>query len=145
MNETQFECLPLFERRIFVIEEDDALFCRMRRALEGAGAEVVGSLAHFPDMSVMLPAIHLDAAILDVDGEDTSLLDMSGALKHRAIPTIVVSAGHLPHSLRSIDSRRVLHKPFTSEELVQSIACMILPPDELLEPAIPRLEERNTP
>src|SRR5688500_13625352 len=81
-------CPAVHGRRIFVVEDDDALYLRLYDALRSAGGEVIGSLTNFPDLGPMVPPIRIDAALIDVDGWNSSLSELARDLKIRSIPTL---------------------------------------------------------
>jgi len=122
MDTQQFNCLPLYGRRIFIVEEDDALYCLINRVLLQAGGETLGALAHFPDMSVMIPAMRIDAAVVDVDGRDTSLLSLVDAIGRRDIPMLFIGGQPTPEfsAARHAGHARI-GKPMRQQDLIDGV------------------------
>lgn len=119
-------CPTLHGKRIFVVEENDALYLRIYDALRGAGGAVIGSLANFPDLGPMVPPIRIDAALIDVDGWDSSLSGLARDLKARGIPTLLIGTGEtLGATSSALDGQRHIPKPLLPQDLIDGLASML--------------------
>lgn len=117
---------PLHGRRIFVVEENDALYLRIYNALRSAGGVVIGSMAHFPDLGPMVPPIRIDAALIDVDGWNSSLSGLAQDLKVRGIPTLLIGTGQtLGAALSALDGQCRIRKPLLPQDLIDGLASML--------------------
>jgi DNA-binding response OmpR family regulator len=111
-------------KRIFVVEEDDVLYCQIKNSLQTAGAAVFGALAHFPDMPIDIPAIRFDVALLDVDGESPSLPDVVDELRYREIPILLLSAHDIGGGAQQLGGYQQLRKPYAHREAVAQIVTL---------------------
>jgi DNA-binding response OmpR family regulator len=126
MNEVELELDSqlLRGKRIFVVEEDDVLYCQIKNSLQAVGGAVFGALAHFPDMPIDIPAIRFDVALVDVDGESPSLSDVVDELRYREIPMILLSAYDIDDIARQLGGYQQLRKPYAHREAIARIAAL---------------------
>ena len=122
----QSGCPTLHGRRIFVVEENDALYLRIYNALRSAGGEVIGSLANFPDLGPLVPPIRIDVALIDVDGWSSSLSGLARDLKARGIPTLLIGTGEtLGAASSALDGQCHIRKPLLPQDLIDGLASML--------------------
>jgi DNA-binding response OmpR family regulator len=126
MNEVELvlDSQLLRGKRIFVVEEDDVLYCQIKNSLQTAGAAVFGALAHFPDMPMDVPAIRFDVALIDVDGESPSLPDVVAELRYREIPILLMSAYDIGDVAQQLGGYQQLRKPYAHREAIARIAAL---------------------
>ena len=112
---------PLLGKRVLIVEEDDRLYGALTSALRDAGCETFGAVGLPGDALFLFPKCRLDAALLDINLRTPAALRLVERLNERGVPLLLVSAdppAKLPPSLR--DEPR-LGKPFTEEELLESL------------------------
>lgn len=130
---------PLQGKRIFLIEDDDALYLEIRKNLQRAGASVWGCPGHFPDMPHMVPASAFDAALVDVDKQDRAIIPVVAELKRREIPALLLcswDASKVTSLMRN--AQRFMLKPVGHAALVAALAVLV-------QPAEPISSEASTP
>lgn len=115
--------LPLQGKRIFMIEDNDALYIETRKNLQRAGASVWGCPAHFPDIPHLVPASAFDAALVDIDDQEKDIIEVVAELRRREIPVLLTcswDASRVVGLMRN--AQRFLLKPIGHAELVQALA-----------------------
>lgn len=117
---------------ILVIEDNALARFTMREILEDAGYEVAE--AETGDQGIELQnQLGFDLVVTDIimpkkDGLDT-IAELKGAYPH--LPVVAVSGGgrtrdcDILDAAREAGADRVLHKPFTNEELVEIAASLL--------------------
>ena len=108
-------------KRIILVEANDALFCALKDALEDAGCEVVGS--PLSEACLLVPFANADAALVDNASADAAFEALARVLAERQIPTIFIA----PEPPGGMLSRWQTHlrKPFTEQELLQSVCAAV--------------------
>jgi DNA-binding response OmpR family regulator len=124
MSEVQLDSRLLRGKRIFLVEEDDVLYCQIKNSLQAVGGAVFGALAHFPDMPIDIPAIRFDAALLDVDGESPSLPDVVDELRYREIPILLMSAYDIGSIAQQLGGYQQLRKPYVHTEAIDRLVAL---------------------
>jgi DNA-binding response OmpR family regulator len=113
-------------KRILVVEDDDGLYQALRDSLLDAGYEVFGSCERVCDPMDTVPSSHLDAALVDMDplgsGRATSLAQQ---LSQRNVPIVWITARRDASVARTLQMHGRLRKPFTEQELLDSIASAV--------------------
>lgn len=80
---------PLSGCRILVVEDEYLLADELRRALEGAGATVIGPIGHLPTAMARARAEHaIDAAVLDLNLGGAEVFPLAELLAERGVPMI---------------------------------------------------------
>lgn len=121
MSEVEVDSQLLCGKRIFLVEEDDVLYCQIKNSLQAAGGAVFGALTHFPDMPIDIPAIRFDVALLDVDGESPTLPDIVDELRYREIPILLMSTYDLGGIAQQLGGYQQLRKPYVHGEAIARI------------------------
>jgi DNA-binding NtrC family response regulator len=111
----------LYGKHIFLVEDDDLLYCRLQETLRNAGGEIIGALAHFPDSSAMIPDCRIDAAVLDIDTSDGSLVALVHELAHRNIPTLCITNAAPDVVPRAPWQPVQIRKPFGDQDLLEKM------------------------
>ncbi len=116
------ERLPLWGRKILVVEDNYLVADYVRRLLVDAGATVIGPVpTESRSLAMTADGVDLDAGILDVRlGEQTSV-NVARRLSERGVPFVVVSgygSEALPPELKNAP---YLAKPIKSADLVPMI------------------------
>jgi hypothetical protein len=139
MSEVELDSQPLHGKRIFLVVEDDVLYCRIKNSLQAAGGAVFGALAHFPDMPIEIPIIRFDAALLDVDGDSPSLPDIVDDLRDREIPILMLSAYDLASVAPHLCEYQQLRKPYAESDAIDRLLTLCS-----AQPSRPATWERAT-
>jgi DNA-binding response OmpR family regulator len=113
-------------KRILVVEDNDGLYQALRDSLLDAGYEVFGSCERVCDPVDTVPSSHLDAALVDMDplgsGRATSLAQQ---LSKRNVPIVWITERRDASVARTLQMHGRLRKPFTEQELLDSIASAV--------------------
>jgi CheY-like chemotaxis protein len=117
--------------RILVIEDNEPLSAILRHTLEAAGHTVVHAQTGRAGISILRVAL-LDVVLTDLVMPDQDGIGVIMMIRQEMpeIPVIAMSGG-LAHSALYLDlakklgARRVLVKPFTSEELFEALAAAL--------------------
>lgn len=111
-------------KRIFVLEEDDALYSRLRDCVKRCGGFMFGSLPPLPDLPVCIPSSRIDAALIDVDAADVSLPGVIRELLARGVPLLLTS-GTAPLPDSTLARYRPLLKPYEPEAALERVAALL--------------------
>jgi Response regulator containing CheY-like receiver, AAA-type ATPase, and DNA-binding domains len=108
-------------RRILVVEDEALLALDLQQLLDQRGVEVIGPAGSVSQALEAINENHIDCALLDVKLGDETADAVAVALEQRAIPTVFVTAcgdGNLPPGF---ETRPVIEKPYTEEQLFKLI------------------------
>ncbi|KMO44998.1 methyltransferase [Methylobacterium tarhaniae] len=109
-------------RRVLVVEDDFYLATDAARALEGAGAEVVGPCASEEDARAELDEQRLDAVVVDINLGPGPSFKLAKTLKDRGIPFVFTTgydAEVIPAEFAGVER---LEKPFQLRQIVGAVA-----------------------
>jgi CheY-like chemotaxis protein len=110
---------------VLVVEDNGLLCCVLEETLREAGCEVVGPFARLPEAMEAVPALHVDAALLDINIRGQLVSPLAEHLIGRGIPFILTSAYQprdLPNALRSAVQ---LTKPFTGTDVLERLSELV--------------------
>lgn len=113
---------------VLVVDDNHANLMLSRAVLEGAGYTVVGA-GSGAEMEALLPSVHPDLILMDLELPDGSGVELTRRLKarrdHRAIPVLAVSAhameAHREQALAA-GCTAFLSKPIDIHELERAVA-----------------------
>src|SRR5208282_2961430 len=110
------ETLRLTGKRLLVVEDEVLVAMDIVAALEGAGAEVVGSPATAKDALNIINDTSLDAALLDANLRGDPVTEIASALAALNVPFLFVT-GYGPESLpKGFGGTLMLSKPFGQDQ-----------------------------
>ena len=119
-------------KRILVVEDEPLVALDIVAALEGVGAEVVGSAGTAKEALSLIDDTSLDAALLDANLRGHPVDEIAAALAARNIPFLFVT-GYGPGSLpKAFAKTAMLSKPFSQEQLVAAVASLVEAPASVL-------------
>lgn len=111
--------------RILVVEDEYYIAADLRRALEGAGATVIGPAATVARGSELVADGDLDAAILDVNLEGEISTPIAELLTARSIPYLLLTGydkWSLPEEFRTVPQ---ILKPFQVEPVLCALTDLL--------------------
>ena len=114
----------LAARRVLVVEDEWLIAAEIGRALEGAGAVVLGP-AHSVEQALALlrdGAAPPDAALLDVNLRGEAVTPVALALAERGVPFALVTAYAAEGLDGPLRAAPRVGKPFTAAGLVRAVA-----------------------
>ena len=119
-------------KRILVVEDEPLVALDIVAALEGVGAEVVGSAGTAKEALSLIDDTALDAALLDANLRGHPVDEIAAALAARNIPFLFVT-GYGPGSLpKAFAKTAMLSKPFSQEQLVAAVTSLVEVPASVL-------------
>jgi DNA-binding response OmpR family regulator len=107
-------------KRVFVVEDDDRLYCALREALQEAGCATFGSSSAISKSLDAAPESYFDLALIDVCRQDSHLAALVRRLRERQVPMLLIIPGR-KHPAASTGSRGCLTTPFTEQELLEGV------------------------
>jgi CheY-like chemotaxis protein len=118
------DTLRLAGKRLLVVEDEPVVALDIVAALEGAGAEVVGSAGTAKEALNIIDHTPLHAALLDANLRGQPVDEIAGALAARNIPFLFVT-GYGRESLpQAFAKTAVLSKPFSQERLIAAVTSL---------------------
>ena len=113
----------LAARRVLVVEDEWLIAAEIGRALEGAGAVVLGP-AHSVEQALALlrDGTAPDAALLDVNLRGEAVTPVALALAERGVPFALVTAYATDGLDGPLRAAPRVGKPFTAAGLVRAVA-----------------------
>ncbi len=109
-------------RRVLVVEDDYYLATDAARALEGAGAEIVGPCASEEDARAELNEQRPDAVVVDINLGGGPSFKLAETLKDHGIPFVFTTgydAEVIPAEFAGVER---LEKPFQLRQIVGAVA-----------------------
>ncbi|MET7245165.1 PAS domain S-box protein [Methylobacterium sp. EM32] len=109
-------------RRVLVVEDDFYLATDAARALEGAGAEIIGPCANEEDARAELDERQPDAVVVDINLGPGPSFKLAETLKDRGIPFVFTTgydAEVIPAEFAGVER---LEKPFPLRQIVGAVA-----------------------
>ena len=115
-----------------MVEDEPLVALDIVAALEGVGAEVVGSAGTAQEALSLIDDTALDAALLDANLRGHPVDEIAAALAARNIPFLFVT-GYGPGSLpKAFAKTTMLSKPFSQEQLVAAVTSLVEVPASVL-------------
>jgi CheY-like chemotaxis protein len=126
--------------KILVVEDEAIIAAFVVDILEELGARVVGPAYSVPQALALATAEPIDAALLDVNVRDASVIPVRDALRSRGIP-IVFATGYGASQSREITmGSPVIDKPYSPERIARALAECLGP-----EAGTGRIDDRAQP
>jgi CheY-like chemotaxis protein len=111
--------------RVLVVEDEAPVALMIEDMLEEAGCTIAGSVARLADALKIAATVEIDLALLDVNLAGQSVFPVADILRGRRIP-LVFSTGYGARGLPSqYAGFPVLGKPFSANQLRQTIATAV--------------------
>jgi CheY-like chemotaxis protein len=124
-HEALVEDKLLSDRRILVVEDDMLIRLSLEDMLVDLGCNSVSTAATIDEALKLIDAHEFDAATLDVNLNGTSSYAVADTLATRGVP-FVFSTGYGAYFLREAHrDRPILKKPFSYEELAETITRLV--------------------
>ena len=113
----------LAARRVLVVEDEWLIAADIGRALEGAGAVVLGAAAAVEQaLALLRDGTAPDAALLDVNLRGEAVTPVALALAERGVPFALVTAYATDGLDGPLRAAPRVGKPFTAAGLVRAVA-----------------------
>ncbi|WP_102960839.1 response regulator [Mangrovicella endophytica] len=120
----------LADKRILIVEDEYFIASELKRTLKNEGAVVVGPVSDL-EGGLMLAEEPLDAAVLDVNLEETLSYPIADRLSSRGIPYMFLT-GYDGWSLPAQHRETArLAKPFMSKSVVAMVEKLVSPEAEI--------------
>lgn len=120
---------PLAGKRILIVEDEYFIASDLTNAMMDEDASVIGPTGDIDEAARLIAEEEPDAAILDVNLNQTSAYPLAADLRDREIPYIFLTgydAAHLPDEFHSVP---VVAKPFAMPAVIDAVQRLIgLPP-----------------
>jgi CheY-like chemotaxis protein len=108
--------------KILVVEDEAIIAAFVVDILDELGANVVGPAYSVPQALALATTAPIDAALLDVNVRDASVIPVRDALRERGIP-IVFATGYGASQSREITmGSPVIDKPYSPERIARALA-----------------------
>jgi DNA-binding response OmpR family regulator len=121
MSSQQIPMASLQGKRVFVVEDDDRLYCALKEALQEAGCETFGSSSAISKSLDAIPESYFDLALIDVSREDTHLKALVRRLQDRQVPMLLITADRSRRPASPARLPGCLNTPFTEQELLEGV------------------------
>ena len=118
-------------KKILLVEENDQLYRALRESLTDAGGEVLGAIAFMPKGTGLVPLARIDVAIVDASYRSSHSVHLAREFTQRGIPCVFIAAE--PSPALAGGECTFLSKPFTEEQLLDSVTSLISGPRPLAE------------
>lgn len=123
-------------KRILVVEDEAIIAAFVEDILEELGATVVGPAYSVAQALKLATAEPLDAAILDVNVRDESIVPVRDTLRGRGIPHVFATGYGAERSRDVTGGAPVVDKPYSRERIAKALAdCLAAQPDIAESPA----------
>jgi DNA-binding response OmpR family regulator len=112
---------PIEGKRILIVEDEYLIASDLKRAFIGVEAQVAGPVGQLEDALRIAEAEALDAAVLDVNLNDTNSYPVADILARRSIPFMFLTgydAWAVPPDYRSVPR---LAKPFPMHRVITMV------------------------
>lgn len=107
--------------RILLVEDEALVAMMLEDMLHDLGCVVVGPAARVDEAMQLLQGEAIDAAVLDVNLNNETVIPVAEALAARGVPFVFGTGYARTDILGSFADRPVLHKPYRSGELASAI------------------------
>lgn len=111
--------MSLDQKHILVVEDEFLLARDLTKALEQAGANVIGPVPSVKRAMARLRDERLDAAVLDINVRGENVFPLADALKERAVPIVFATGYEDLWAERGYSESPCLLKPIDFEKLVE--------------------------
>lgn len=112
----------LHGKKVLIVEDEALIAMLFEDILEDTACEIVGPAMNVRQAMELAGAAEIDVAVLDVNLNGESSFPVAALLQSRGVP-LVFSSGYGSQGLPpEWQDRPTLPKPFTSEEVVDTLA-----------------------
>jgi PAS domain S-box-containing protein len=120
-------------RRFLIVEDESLIALDLAGTLEGAGAEIVGSVGTEREALQIIARTDFEGALLDVNLHGRPVDAIAAALTQRRIPFAFVTGygrDALPHAFTHV---KVLAKPFSPQQLLEMVKGLVPESDNVVQ------------
>jgi DNA-binding response OmpR family regulator len=111
----------LLGRRIFIVEDEFLIAMMLEDMLLELGCVVAATAARPAQAFDLLPNVHIDAAILDVNLDGSDSFGIAAALRERQIPFLFATGYGGSRVPLEFAAYQFIQKPYRMEELAHAI------------------------
>lgn len=115
-------------KRILVVEDEAIIAAFVEDILDELGATVVGPAYSVAQALKLASAEDLDAAILDVNVRDESIVPVRDTLRRRGIPHVFATGYGAERSRDVTSGAPVVDKPYSKERISKALADCLAEP-----------------
>lgn len=109
-------------KRILVVEDEAIIAGFVEDILDELGASVIGPAYTVAHGLALATTAAIDAALLDVNVRDESIIPIRDELRSRGVP-IVFATGYGGDTFRNVtDGASVVDKPYSKERIAKALA-----------------------
>ncbi|MDY0068082.1 MAG: hypothetical protein RBS02_17065 [Steroidobacteraceae bacterium] len=112
-------------KRVFMVEDDDRLYCALKDTLNDAGCETFGLFTAASENLYAVPSSQFDVALVDVSRRDARFARVIQSLNERGVPMLLITGRSRTDLPAQLQRRPWLAKPFTEQDLLDGIANVI--------------------
>ena len=112
-------------KRVFMVEDDDRLYCALKDTLHDAGCETFGLFTAASENLYAVPTSQFDLALIDVGRLDPRFTCVIQNLNERGVPILLITGRTRTDLPPQLQARPWLAKPFTEQDLLDGIASII--------------------
>jgi len=116
---------PLQGRHILVVEDDPFIALALQRALEAAGATVIGPAHDLSEAMSLIERSTISAAILDYRLQVGNTLPLARLLAGRDIPFLFQTSDPLSVAREHPDATAI-PKPFPDDQLMSAVQALLV-------------------
>jgi DNA-binding response OmpR family regulator len=115
----------LHGKKVLIVEDEALIAMLFEDILEDTACEIVGPAMNVRQAMELAGAAEIDVAVLDVNLNGESSFPVAALLQSRGVP-LVFSSGYGSQGLPpEWQDRPTLPKPFTSDEVVDTLARLV--------------------
>ena len=108
-------------KRILVVEDEVLIAAFVEDILNGFGASVVGPAYTVAKGLALATTVAIDAALLDVNVRDESIIPVRDALRLRGVPIVFVTGYGRDASRDVTDGATVVDKPYSKDRIEKAL------------------------
>lgn len=129
----------LHGKRILIVEDEAIIAAFAEDMIEELGATVVGPAFSVAQALKLAEASALDAALLDVNVRDESIVPVRDLLRARGVPFVFATGYGAERSRDVTEGSPVVDKPYSKDRIARALADCLAAPAAVVqaEPAQP--------
>jgi CheY-like chemotaxis protein len=129
----------LHGKRILIVEDEAIIAAFAEDMIEELGATVVGPAFSVAQALKLAEASALDAALLDVNVRDESIVPVRDLLRARGVPFVFATGYGAERSRDVTEGSPVVDKPYSKDRIARALADCLATPAAVVqaEPAQP--------
>jgi CheY-like chemotaxis protein len=121
MPEMRRQSHDLVGARVLLVEDEALVAMMLEDMLIELGCVVIGPVARVDEAMALVDREPIDAAVLDINLANETVLPVAEALAARGVPFVFGTGYARTDVLGGFADRPVLHKPYRSSELADAI------------------------